>query len=55
MVLPHGELGNTGRRTSGFEEGEFFVDKLSSLYLHDSRVAVSSNHFNIWNWSMDLS
>lgn len=55
MVLPHGGLGNTGRRTSGFEEGEFFVDKLSLMYLHDSRVSVSSNHFSIWNCSMDLS
>lgn len=55
MVLAYGELGNAGRRVFGLEEGHFFVDKLSLMYLRDSRMAVSSNHLNIWDWSMNLS
>lgn len=54
-VLPHGELRNAGRKASGLEEEEFFVDKVSLMYLRDSSVAVSSNPLNIWNWSMNLS
>lgn len=32
-------LGNARRKASGFEEGEFFVDKVSWMYLQDNRVA----------------
>lgn len=57
VVLPYGELyvmkevlpsiWRTLGNTSRFEEGEFFVDKLSWMYLQDSRMAVLSNHLNM--------